>query len=557
MPTIEISLKDMSRLVRKKFSAGELENVLHYVKGEIENVNGDRIKVDIADTNRPDLWSTEGIARELRAKYGGERGLPKYRIKKSGLKVIVDKNLKLIRPITICAIVKDLRIDDEVLFQMIQLQEKICENFGRKRKEVALGIYDYNRISPPIYFRAYDPKKMKFVPLDFNMELDLDEILAKHPKGKEYGHLLSGFKKYPIFIDSMDHVLSMPPIINSDFSGKVTNETRDVFIECSGFNMKFLKPALDIMVAALADRGGKIETVDVIFPGRKIQTPDFTPRKFTISPGNVNGLSGLGLKNTEIKMLLARARYDVKTDGGRFVVFAPSYRQDIMHEVDVIEDVIISYGYNNIKPMAPKIASTGKLTEISEFSDKMAEDVVGLGAQGILSYILTNKHNLIAKMGIEKMKVIELDNAVSQNWSVFRTWLLPSLIEFLSNNTSKEYPQNIFEIGEVVIFDAEAETRTKNPTKLAWAYAGPEANFTRAKQYFDFLMRNLGLEYEIEETEHPSFIPGRAGSISIEGNDIALIGEIHPKVLDGFRIGQPVCAFEADLSRILEIVKKC
>jgi phenylalanyl-tRNA synthetase beta chain len=310
------------------------------------------------------------------------------------------------------------------------------------------------------------------------------------------------------------------------------------------------------MVTALADRGGRIETVDVIFPKRKIQTPDFTPRKFIVNPENVNRLSGLNLKNAEIKMLLARARYDVRNDGGRFAIFAPSYRQDIMHEVDVIEDVIISYGYNNIKPMAPEIPSMGKLTEITEFSDKIIEVMVGLGAQEILSYILTNKNNLISKMGIEKMKVIELDNAVSQNWSVFRTWVIPSLMEFLSSNTNKEYPQNIFEIGEVVIFDANAETRTRNPTKIAWAYAGTDANFTKAKQYFDFLMRSMGMEYEIKETDHPSFIPGRAGSISVEGKDIAFIGEIHPKVLDSFGIGHPVCSFEADLSRILEIIKK-
>ncbi len=556
MPTIEISLKDLNRLARRKFSAGELGKALQYAKGEVEKVEGDRARIDIADTNRPDLWSTEGIARELRARCGRERGLPKYALKKSGLKVIVDRGLKAVRPKTACAVVKGLRIDGEVLFQMIQLQEKVCESFGRRRKDVALGIYDYSRISPPIFFRAYRPHKIKFVPLDFNRELDLQEILSEHPKGKEYGHLLEGNEKYPVFIDSMDHVLSMPPIINSDFSGKVTPDTKDVFIECSGFDMKFLMPALNIMTAALADRGGRIETVDVVYPDGKIQTPDFTPGKFILDPANVSRLSGLDMKHAEVRKLLARARYDVRPERGKFVVLSPPYRQDIMHEVDIIEDAMISYGYSNIIPLAPDIASTGKLTETSEFSEKVAEVMIGLGSQEILSYMLTSRDNLVRKMGIGGMKVIELNNAVSQNWSVFRTWLIPSLVEFLAGNTNKEYPQNIFEIGEAVVPSPAAETRSENPMKLAWAYAGAEANFTKARQNFDVLARSLGVDYEIEELEHPTFIPGRCGKMSIGGADVACVGEIHPDVLSNFGIEQPVCAFEANLSGLLGMLKK-
>ena len=182
--------------------------------------------------------------------------------------------------------------------------------------------------------------------------------------------------------------------------------------------------------------------------------------------------------------------------------------------------------------------------------------MIGTGAQEILSYILTNRDNLIKKMNLEDMKLIEVDNPVSKNWCVFRAWLIPSLIEFLASNTNREYPQNIFEIGEVVVFDNKAETRSRNPTRLAWAYAGIDANFTKAKQSFDFLMRNLGLDYEITEAEHGSFIPGRVGRVSVKGKNVAYIGEIHPQVLDNFGVGQPVCAFELDLSEILKTIKK-
>lgn len=557
MPTIEISLIDISGLVRRKFSADSLGEAMQYVKGEIESVEGDRIKVEIADTNRPDLWSTEGIARELRTRYGKESGLTKFKMKKSGLKVIVERNLAHVRPKTVCAVVKGLNIDDETLFQMIQLQEKICENFGRKRKEVALGIYDYDRITPPVYFRAYEPCEIKFIPLDSNREMSLGEILAEHPKGKEYAHLLDGMKKYPIFIDSMDHVLSMPPVINSDFSGKVTKGTKNVFIECSGFDMKFLAPALNIMASALAERGGKIETVDVILPEGKVETPDFTPKKIIVDTENIRKLTGLEISNGQISKLLLKARYGVKNNGGgKIAIQVPAYRQDVMHEVDVVEDVIISYGYDNFIPLTPKIASIGKLTPMSGLGGKVANIMIGLGAQEILSYTLTNMDNLAKKMGINSMKAIEIENPVSKNWCVFRTHIMPSLLVFLSNNTNKEYPQNIFEIGEVVVPDAKAETRSKNPAMLAWAYAGSDANFTKARQNFDFLMRVLDIEYSIEEAEHSSFITGRTGIVYAKGMEIAYLGEIHPKVMDNFGIEQPVCSFELNLSDALNAIKK-
>ncbi len=310
------------------------------------------------------------------------------------------------------------------------------------------------------------------------------------------------------------------------------------------------------MVSALADRGGKIETVDVISPEGRMKTPDLEPREMMVDIDRVRKLSGLDLKVDQIKKLLLESRYDVKTRGRKLLVYYPAYRQDIMHEVDVIEDVIVSYGYNRIEPAVPKMSTLGELTRTNQLSKSVSNIMTGLGSQEVLSYILTNRDNLIKKMNLESVKVIEVDNPVSKNWSVFRTWITPSLIEFLGKNTNKEYPQNVFEMGEVVLFDERAETRSRNPTRLAWAFAGSEANFTTAKQSLDFLMRNLGLDYIISKTEHPSFIPGRAGRVSVKGKKIAYIGEIHPQVLDNFGIEQPVCAFEINLTDLLPLTKK-
>jgi phenylalanyl-tRNA synthetase beta chain len=556
MPTIEVSLKDICRLVGKKMTGKEFEEHLQYAKGETECVDGDRIKLEIADTNRPDLWSAEGIAREIRSCCSSKKGLRRYEIKKSGLKVIVDSSLKNIRPKTVCAVVRDLKIDNDVLFQMIQLQEKVCETFGRKRRDVAIGVYNFHKIKSPITFRAYGPEDMKFVPLGFDKEMTLREILLKHPKGQEYGHLLEGLEKYPVFIDGAKNVLSMPPVINSDYTGKVTSETRDLFIECSGFDLKFLIPGLNIMVSALAERGGRIETVEVVFPDEKITTPDLKPGKMIVSLDYIRKRSGLEISTANIKNLLLKAGYDVKITRNKLEALYPAYRQDIMHPADVVEDLIIRYGYNKIEPIFPKIPTSGSMTKINRFSGNVREVMAGLGAQEVLSYYLTGRENLIRKMCLREMEVMELENPVSENWCIFRTWIIPSIMEFLGKNSKKEHPQQVFEIGEVIIPDKTAETRSLNPVRLAWAVSGKEAGFTQAKQALDYLMGYVDVKYEIREAEHDSFIPGRVGRVFVNDKSVAYIGEVHPQVLENFGLENPVACFELNLTDLLAMMKK-
>lgn len=558
MPTVEVSLSDLSALAGRKIDGSSVDAVLEYVKGELEDREGDRLKIEIADTNRPDLWSAEGIARELKARMGkAPKGLPEYRTKKSGLKVIVDKNLKGIRPKTVCAVVRGLKMDDETLFQIIQLQEKICETFGRNRREVAIGVYDYKKIKGPISFRAYSPMSIKFTPLDFRREMFLRDILEEHPKGKEYGHLLKGKKMYPVFIDSRNEVLSMPPVINSDYTGKVTKDSTDLFIECSGFDMKYLMPAMNIMVAALADRGGRIETVEVSYPGGRITAPELSPKDMTVDYGYVRDLTGLELNERDIKRLLRRSNYGIgKSEGDRLKVKYPAYRQDIMHQADVVEDIMITYGYNKAKPAETLTPSKGNLRKETVFVRKVMDLALGLGAQEVMSYTLTNKSLLFDRMKMKESKAIEVDNPVSSNWSVFRTWITPQLIEFLGENTDKDYPQEIFEIGKVVLREDSAETRSINPVRLAWASAGSGSNFTRARQCLDFMLRNLGLDYTVKAEDHGSFIAGRCGRVSVGSKGIAYVGEIHPRVLENFGLEQPVCAFELNLTDILDILSE-
>jgi phenylalanyl-tRNA synthetase beta chain len=557
MPTIDVSFKDLCKLVGKKISIEDLKNeYILYAKGEVEGVDGDLVKIDIKDSNRPDLWSAEGIAREIQGRITSKSSLPNYSIDKSKVEVNITNKTKGVRPYTVCAVAKGLKVDENVLSQLIQLQEKVCNTFGRNRKEVAIGVYDLEKIKPPITYTTVKPDSIKFVPLESDREMTPEEILKEHPKGKEFAHLLEGCKEYPIFIDSDKNVLSMPPIINSDYTGKVTKNTRDLFIECSGFDFKFLIPALNVIVAALADRGAKIKSVKVTYPEKAYNnkksflTPDMSQKKFSVDIKEVNRISGLDLSVKDVKTLLKQARYDVKINGKRIDLLYPAYRQDIMNQRDVIEDIIISYGYNNIEPVAPKLKTSGSISPKEELEKIVSEILVGLGMQEILSYTLTSKENLFEKMNVPPESVAELENPMSSNWSVLRNWILPGLLEFLSGNQHIEYPQRVFEIGDVVLIDNSKETKTRDVQKVSCAIADSIIRYSDISSILDSFMNRMGVEYEIKETEHPSFINGRVGKILVNGKSIGVIGEIQPFVLENWKLEMPVAAFEINMNAL-------
>ena len=550
MPTIESSYKDLCQVVGKEIPIEELKDLVNFAKSEIEAVDGDLLKIEVKDANRPDLWSSEGIAREIMGRLS-KGGLPEYSVGKSDVVVKVDRSVSKVRPYTVCAVVKNLKISPKFLSQIIQLQEKVAGTLGRNRKEVAIGVYDYDRIKSPIRYTTVKPDEIKFEPLDFTEKMTPRQILERHPKGKEFGHLLAGKKEYPMFIDSRNEVLSIPPIINSNYSGKVTEETKSVFIECSGFNFKFLVPALNVIVAAMADRGGRIEAVKIVYPDKTIYTPDLTPRKTFVSVDYINKISGLKLSEKEIHKLLEQARYRIVKPGKKIELLYPTYRQDIMHQRDIVEDVIISYGYNKIIPEPLRLKTVGNTSTIETFSEKVRETMVGLGFQEILSYMLTNKNNIFGKMNLKEERVAEIENIVSENWCVFRNWLLPSLMEFYSNNQHVKYPQKIFEIGDVIVIDEKQETKTRDVRKLAAAIADSKVSYGDIAAVLDAFMSALGVKYKLKRSKHPSFIDGRVAEILFKNKPVGFIGELHPMILKNWKMEMPVAAFEIDLENLI------
>jgi len=543
MPTITLNKREFERLVGKKLQLEKLKNRISYLGTDLEDIKTNEINLEIFP-NRPDLLSEQGFARAFSSFIGVKTGLRKYSVKKSNHKVIIHSSLKDIRPYTACAIVKNLKLDDEKIKQIIQIQEKLHITYGRNRKKIAIGIYPFEKIKTPIYFKAEDPSKIKFLPLEYPTELTGSQILSKHKAGREFGHLLENYKKYPIFIDSNNNILSMPPIINSELTGKITQKTKDVFIECSGFDLRILQKCLNIIVTALADMSGIIYSMELKYENKTITTPNLTPEKINLDLNYVNKILGLSLTEKQIKKYLERMGYDYKNK----TVLIPAYRTDILHQIDLIEDIAIAYGYENFKQEIPKVATIASESKMEILKNKIAEILIGLNLTEVSTYALSNNHIQNTFMNTS-LSLIHLKNSVSSDYNVLRMWLTPSLLEVLKNNKHNEYPQNIFEIS-TIFKTGTSETHTQENERLCILLHDKNTNFTVIKQILDYLFSSLNLKYSINETEHPSFIPGRVARISHNNKEIAYIGEIHPSVLKNFGLELPVAALELNLTEL-------
>lgn len=545
MPTIEINKKELEKLLGKKLSNEELkERAALFVKGEVEAIENNTIKIELKDTTRPDLWSAEGIARELAGLYGIKKGLPKFKVYKSDVCVRVDPKLKGIRPKGAYAIAEGIKVTEGLLEQLIQLQEKLCETFGRKRREVAIGIFDYNKVEGNLRYYAAEPET-KFVPLGFSKEMSLKEILSKHPKGLEYGKLLEGKPRFPLLVDSRNEVLSMPPIINSEYSGKVTTETKNLFVDVTGFNQELINMALEIVCAALHDRGARIRSVIVDYGKEKIVTPKFKAKKIKVPLKLIERTIGESIPKSKLKHFIEMKRMNFALRKDSIVVECPSYRADVLHPVDIIEDILIAMDYNSITPEPVKLPCTGSELAERKIINAVREACIGMQLQEVLTFTLTSREKQQEKMLLPEQEFIELENPLSKEYAVFRKSIMPELLDFLSKNKHCEYPQKIFEVGKVVYLNEKKETGVEERNVVCIAVSGKDACFNEIKAHLDALCRALSWRYEIKRAEHPSFKAGFCAMVKI-GENRGVIGEINEDVLKNFGLKMPVAILEIE-----------
>ncbi len=523
----------------------EMQNKIAMFGTPVERITDDEIEISVSP-NRPDLLSYQGFKRSFLSFLGKTKAMKKYILNppEKDFEVIIDSSVKNIRPFTACAIVKDLKFDDDKIKEIIDIQEKLHATVGRKRKKLAIGIYPLEKIKLPITFKALEPDKIKFIPLEMNREFSGLEILQRHPTGRDYAHLLAGKEKFPIFIDADNQILSMPPIINSHETGKITEKTKDVFIECSGFNFEILKKCLNIIATTLIDMGGKCYQMKLSGNYKEI-TPNLNPEKMNLSLENTNKLLGLNLNEKELKNFVEKMGCNYEKGN----VEIPAWRTDVLHEVDLIEDIAIAYGYENFKEEIPDVSTIGEESKKETFKRKISDILSGLEFLEISNYHLTNTDDQFIKMGFSEKNLpefVELEESKT-DYKILRKDLTHYLMKIFSENIDSEYPQKIFETGKV--FELK-ENKIIEKEKLSIGIS--PGNFTELKQVLEYFSKMLELNLELKESEKeiPWFIEGRVAEIIFNKKTIGFIGEVHPKILKNWKIKMPVVLLELGLEEV-------
>ena len=572
MPKIDVNEQLFFSLLGKEYDySPTFEHLLSSAKAELDEEPSDEmpkperiIKIELNDTNRPDLWSTAGLARLLRMHTGGTSNKARYQEflstqteqKDAGdRRVIVDSELEHIRPFMTAFVISGKPIDEPMLKDIIQTQEKLCWNFGRKRRSVSMGVYRSALISWPIRYHAVNPDTTSFTPLGFDTEMTCSQIITEHPKGKEYGWILKDKKKVPFLSDAKDGVLSMAPIINSAHIGAVQQGDSDLLVELTGTDMPSLLLATNIVACDFSDAGYTILPVSVVHPyetgfGKTVTTPFYFQETARTTVQAVNKLLGTTLSAQEIAEALERMDNAVSIKGDTLILTPPAYRNDFLHEVDIIEDVMMGKTVEFFKPETPHEFTIGRLLPITVLSRKIKRLMVGFGYQEMIFNYLGSKKDFIDRMRIDGSQVIEIANPMSENYQFVRPSIIPSLLsaEMISGNAV--YPHRIFETGKIAYLNPEENTGTQTRQSLGFLTASHDANFNEAASHVAGLLYYLQMPYTVCETNDPRFIAGRQAGILYEEKQIGIFGELHPQVLENWSITVPVFAGELDIEAL-------
>jgi phenylalanyl-tRNA synthetase beta chain len=438
----------------------------------------------------------------------------------------------------------------------MDVQEKLHLTLGRKRKKVSIGIHDFDNVKPPFTYAAVDPESVQFIPLGMNDYMDMEEILRKHDKGIEYKWILDGFDRYPIITDINHEVLSFPPIING-IATTVTENSSNIFLDITGLDFSGCRTALNIIATLLAERGGDIEAVAVQYPDNTLLTPKLEPVAHNLDIEFTNRYLGSNYSAEEIIGFLNRMGYEAKPGKGeeteQLEVSVPAYRSDILHPVDLVEDVAISVGYENFIPQQPRAMTYGKVRGIDGYCEQIRSLLVGLSFNEIMTLSLSNKKDQFELMGIDQTEdvsdVVTIQNPRTEDFTILRQSLIPSLLATLRNNKHRDLPQRIFEISDVVLGKNQ-----RNCRYFAGAMMHAKTNFTELKSLIDNILQILVGDRKIvlRVHKHPAFINGRCVSVigfDQEKNreyDLGYFGELHPKTVSGYDLVYPVTAFEFD-----------
>lgn len=549
MAHIKINKNEFEKLLGEEVPDDYLDEDASYLGVHWNKVNEEKWDVEVYP-NRPDLLGVEGLSRAYKGFKGIETGLKTLDPSPAEVELHLDGSVEGIRPFIGGLVVRNLDLTERIINGLIQLQEKLHKTQGREREKIAIGLHDLDSIEPPLTYKAVGPEQYEFQPLEKQNKMNLDQILENHEKGREYGNIISSYQKYPVITDSQDEVLSFPPVINAQKT-EVDVNTEEIFVDVTGTDRNTVEKIVNILAFTFQERGAKIEKVDV----EGTSWPILETERYELDPDYVREVSGVELSDSKIIENLQKMRHHAKLDDGKIIVETPSYRTDILHQFDLVEDAVIAQDYRKFEPEIPNIHTEGLKHSLEEYTEVVRDLFSSAGAMEANTYILSSEKKLGSKMNLKEVETASMSNALSEEYSTVRNWILPSLLGSLERNRQRSYPQKFFEVGDVVELD-ESPTGASNCRKAAFVAAGNEVDFNTAKEIIQVIERDLGIDLEVREASHPSFKDKRTGEIVFEGEEIGIIGELSGSVLDNWGLDEVNgVGFEFDLEPVVKYLR--
>ncbi|KAK9227108.1 hypothetical protein WN943_012157 [Citrus x changshan-huyou] len=592
MPTVSVGRDRLFAALGKSYTKEEFEDLCFCFGIELDDVTTEKAivrkekhldeegdendeeviyKIEVP-ANRYDLLCLEGIAQALRV-FNKQQEIPKYTLsdvsKDSMLQMHVKPETSSIRPYVFCAVLRDISFDEASYNSFIDLQDKLHQNICRRRTLVAIGTHDLDTLQGPFTYEALPPSHINFVPLKQTRDFTADELMEFYKsdlKLKKYLHIIENSPLYPVLYDQNRTVLSLPPIINGAHSA-ITLKTKNVFIECTATDLTKAKIVLNTMVTIFSEyckRKYQVEPVEVVYAdGRSYVYPDLSAYNMEVSLSYINHTIGVSLEAEEVTSLLNRMQLHAERSASgdnqwNINVLVPPTRSDVLHPCDVMEDVAIAYGYNNIPKRKP---ASVKPLALNEFSDLMRLEIAMNGFTEVLTWILCSSKEISTMLNRQTDKsTAVVGNPRTSDFEVVRTTLMPGILKTIGHNKDHPKPIKIYEVGDVVLLDEKKDVGASCRRRLAALYCGANSGFELIHCLVDRIMEVIGTPfvpvgddtgYYIQRSDEPEFLLGRQASITHKGKHVGTFGIVHPEVLNNFDISDPCSFMEIDIENFL------
>ena len=573
MPTISVEQKLLSFLLAKhgcQHNIADVDHRLPLLGTDIDRCDEETLDIEIFP-NRPDLLSAETLSLAMRGFLHNQATLTEESLHESGIEMTVEPELATIRPIILGAVVRGLEMQDDedmdaFIKQLMDHQEKLHFALGRGRRRASIGVHDLSTLHPPFTVKAVE-RSHAFTPLAMDASMTIEEILTTHPKGVDYAHLLEGMDRVPIIEDSEGAVLSFPPIINGAQT-TVQSSTRDLFIDVTGWDRRACESCLMLVALQAKERGGTIETVRITdCNGQEENLPNWNPVHHRVPARLVKTILGRELEDKELTNAMIRM-------GGRFTGRSPAtaeeisdddtmqhagkgedmlgfdmprWRFDLLHPVDIVEDLAIGHGYEDLGSDVPKAPMNAIPRADDHLRRRIRTSMQGMGFMQIQSLTLSNDEDQFERMRWKPFNAItRITNPITLEHTMMRHFLLPGLLRLLATNRHHDLPQSVYELGTVV-------RDHKNMDRLAFLTAERSGGFAAIRGRIQAFLRDIGAENVVIEAlpanEGP-WLAGRSARVLIDGEWVGCFGEIDPSISQTFELLVPLNGAEFDVEAL-------